>query len=530
MANGKKKWRFASFALVLALSLALSACSGNNGGNANNNNGEASKTPASTNDAGGKTEGGDEPIELTWMVNQVVLPDSEGQKYLEEKFNVKLNIISVAYADYVQRQQIMLTTGEVPDVMTVMDPNQLFKYADQGLLAEVPIETIEQYAPRTKKELDDFAPQGWYYTNYNGTNYGVPTFYGGKSTTPVTWRTDLLEKAGVTEIPDTIDEMTEAFAKLKKIGVYGLSSNGNSFYAAFQKIFGAYGVMPTQWMEKDGQVINGAVAPEAKEALAKLAEWYKAGYIDPEFVTGKDLGPKYIDGVYAFGDNASIYGLDESDPNSSISALKNANPDGKLEFGQFPAGPNGDRGGWSWGTAGNAMAFGKQLEKEPEKLQRALEMIDALINDEETFVRMSYGIQGTHWDFANGKDLTEGIKFLPPYDDNVKLNEEGLDKSKTLFAGRPNSTIFYKYFGDKYMEINEKYAQYPVADLFGKADIMPSSGEYWGDLLKLKVEAYAKIIRGDEPIEYFDSFVKQWNELGGAQLQKEAQELYDSTK
>ena len=70
----------------------------------------------------------------------------------------------------------------------------------------------------------------------------------------------------------------------------------------------------------------------------------------------------------------------------------------------------------------------------------------------------------------------------------------------------------------------------PVWDNFGKSDVLPSSGKYWGDLTKLKLDAYVQIVRGDKPVSYFDEFVKQWNDMGGAQLEKEANELYKSVQ
>ena len=523
-----KKGLYSGFIKSIAAGMLMTSVLAGCGGGS-----ETAVTPAaSAKPSPGQTAAQDEkPVELSWMVNNIVLPDSEGQKYVEQKFNVKLKMIAVSNADYAQRQQIMMSTGEVPDVMFVLDPNELKKYADQGLLAEVPMNLIEQYAPRTKALFQKYAPQGWYYTEQKGKNYGLPTLYGGQFTTPVAWRTDLLNKAGVTKIPETIDEMTAAFEALKKIGVFGMSSDGNSYYAAFQKIFGAYGVMPTQWMVKDGKIVNGAVQPEAKEALTLLADWYKKGYIDPEFVTGKDLGPKQLDGVFAFTDNSNVSATDETNPGSSITALKKLNPNGRLEFGPLPKGPKGQSGGWSWGSAGNMYAFGVQLAKEPEKLKKALEILESAINDEDVFLMLSYGIKGKHWDFKNGTDLKEGVKQLAPYDDAKKLQEQGIyGGGKTFFGGTPDLELYNKYYGEKYLNINKTYGANAITDIFGKPDILPSAGQYWGDLKKLKVETYAKIIRGDIPVSNFDSFVKQWNDMGGEQLRKEGQALYDSMK
>jgi len=513
---------------VAVLSTAvLAGCSSNNTSNTSSGK-EASVAPSATTASSTANATPKAPVELKWLFRGGMLENAEALAYVNQKFNAVIKPTVVPAADYVNKQQLMLSSGDVPDVMLVLDPNTLKKYADQGLLAEVPVDTIAKYAPKVKAALDKDAPQGWFYSAQGGKNYGLTTLYTGNYTTPVEWRTDLLEKAGITKVPATIDEMTAAFEALKKINVYGMNTNGNSYYAAFQKIFGAYGVMPTQWMLKDGKIVNGAVVPEAKEALTLLADWYKKGYIDPEFITGKDLGTKFIDGKYAFNDNGSVFDLDETNAKSAIAAIKKVSPQGKLAFGTMPKGPTGKMSGWSWGTAGSIYVFGKQLEKQPEKLQKALEIMESAITDEETYVRLAYGVKGKHWDFANGQNLDDGVKQLSPYDDTAKLQAEGIAFGQTFFGGVARLDLNGKYTGKKVTDISEAYGKPAQWDVFGKSDILPSSGKYWGDLTKLKTETYAKIIRGDLPITAFDSFVKQWNDMGGAQLEKEANDLYNS--
>ncbi|WP_127587025.1 extracellular solute-binding protein [Paenibacillus koleovorans] len=475
-------------------------------------------------------------IEFNWMNYPAVMQDnSYAQKLIESKFNVKLKkMYAIPNSDYFQKQQIQLATGDIPDVLFVNNPGDLNKYVAQGLLAEIPVSLIEKYAPRTKANMDKQAPQGWYYTSVSGKNYGVPTFYfTGQFHTKQLWRTDLLKKAGVTKIPETIDEFTAAFAALKQIGVYGMSGTGNSFYNAFHSIFGAYGLMPTQWMLKDGKVVNAAVQPEAKEALAKLAEWFKAGYIDPDFVSGKDVSAKFASGKTAFNDSAHVASTDPDDPGSTMNSVKKIDPNGTVEFGPLPKGPRGQSGGWAWGTAGNIWAFGKQLEKSPEKMQRALQIMDSLQNDEETWLAMAWGQQGKHWDFKDpAKGVAGGLKRLEPYTDVTKLQAEGivdLQNGVTLFGAQANIDLTGKYYDQKQLA-SFKIFNKSISDIFGKSDILPSSGKYWGDLTKLKTETYAQIIIGDIPISGFDNFVKQWNEKGGAQLEKEANEFYSSIK
>src|SRR5690606_25371379 len=54
--------------------------------------------------------------------------------------------------------------------------------------------------------------------------------------------------------------------------------------------FNMYGAQPSIWVKgADGALAYGSIQPENKNALAKLAELYKDGQIDPEFAS-KDGG------------------------------------------------------------------------------------------------------------------------------------------------------------------------------------------------------------------------------------------------
>ncbi|MDF2922777.1 MAG: extracellular solute-binding protein family 1 [Paenibacillaceae bacterium] len=526
---GKGRHRAAAIAVCTAVW--LSGCSsGDNGKTA----GQPSAAAASP--TPGASQQAQELLQVDWMnAAGLIKENSYGQQTLEQRFHIKLEkVYPISSNDYKQKQQLMMSTGDIPDVLLVMDPAELSKYASQGLIAEVPLSLIQQYAPRTKSELDKVAPQGWYYSNVNGKNYGLPTLYfSGQFHSKQVWRTDLLEKAGIAKIPETIDEMTAAFAALKKIGVYGMSSTGNSYYNQFPTIFGAYGVMPIQWKLKEGKVVNGTVQPEAREALEKLAEWHKAGYIDPEFVTGKDQQLKFNSGKIAYLDNALATALDETDPNSIINAVHKVDPGGKVDFAKLPAGPRDESGGWAWGTAGNVWAFGKQMEKSPEKMQRILGILDSIQNEEDVWLSLAWGQKGVHYDYVNAAQGAEsGLKRIGEYTDMTKLQEAGIadpTNGSTFWASQGKFGFIEKYYNKQILNIYRANNK-PMVDLFGKADLLPSSGKYWPDLIKLKTEAYVKIVMGEKPVSYFDDFVKEWNQKGGSQLEKEANDLYATLK
>ena len=55
-----------------------------------------------------------------------------------------------------------------------------------------------------------------------------------------------------------------------------------------------------------------------------------------------------------------------------------------------------------------------------------------------------------------------------------------------------------------------------------------SQPQYWESLETLRKMTYVQIITGEKPVDAFDDFVKQWNEMGGAKITEEANEWYHS--
>ena len=51
--------------------------------------------------------------------------------------------------------------------------------------------------------------------------------------------------------------------------------------------------------------------------------------------------------------------------------------------------------------------------------------------------------------------------------------------------------------------------------------------EKWAELEELEKEAYLEIISGEKELDYFDTFVEEWMERGGAQITREVQEAVE---
>lgn len=453
-----------------------------------------------------------------------------GPALVEKTFGVNLTTYPTTYGDYATKLQSLLVGGDIPDVIVINDPNILQTYAAQGVLAEVDKDTIAKYAPRLYADIEKNWKVGWYYSLYNGKNYGYPLSYpSGVNSSCTGWRTDLLGRAGVDVVPDSLDEVEEAFAALKKIGVYGMSTNGTSYYAQFMTIFGAYGVMPTAWQRLDGHVINGAVAPQAKDALSRLASWYKKGYIDTEFMTTQANAQvqKFTAGKVGMWDYCGATDTDPNNPAGLLATARKADSKAEITLSLPPQGPGG-RGSWAWGPAGWIVVFGKQLENDPAKLQKILSIVDKIDANEVLGTKLQFGEEGSMYTLSDSaKGIEGGWKWTSKYADVNKQGAAGIGTIPPAI-GQPGWKVEYNaVFPDPPVAaIAEKYGHYGVYDLFGKTGSVPGSGKYLAELQNLKVKTYAQIISGASSISSFDTFVEQWNAGGGAELQKAAETLY----
>ncbi|WP_054955148.1 extracellular solute-binding protein [Paenibacillus dakarensis] len=516
----KKRIKFVS-AILLTVSLAASLLSG-----CNPKTETASPAPAA---AGEKPEAQSKPIEITWGIHfaaEGVVNDSEVQKWLEQKFNVKIKPVKVTDAS--------IASGEVPDIFMLGDPSNVIAYQNQGVLMSIDPNMLKEKMPEYYADIEK-KKELFQTVSVNNELWAIPMFIDLKPyDLAQLWRKDWLDKVGITKVPETLDEYEEAvyaFAQKDPDGngvkdTYGLTGTATSTWSSgFYSIFGAFGVEPTMWMERDGQIINGSIMPETKEALAKLQQWYKDGVIDPEFIT--DTQDSYRKKLY----NNRIGVIEEQIakgalPESPIvTEMKSLNPDSELVFARNPKGPGGD-GSWDWGIKSNFIVIGNKVKDQPEKLEKLFEILQAQSNDEETINMTSLGVKGTQWDFVESGATSGATKFLPNFEKQEQRDQVGV----RLFSFGNITTQAYR---DKYSDpkLNEAIRTYSSAPGWTDAllfSALPSDGKYKQDLTSLMQKYFAQIISGEIPLDDFDKFVTEWMAKGGEELTKEANEVYQA--
>ena len=470
------------------------------------------------------------------------------QQRFEERFNIEIEPIFLGAAAYTYAKPLMMAGGDIPDVLLEPDPIMVQRDAYHGFLLEVPYDVILKHAPNYVRVFNEGDAVGWLYANWQGRNYGVPNmFLSLRWSVPGVWRADWLRNVGIERVPETLDEMHEALKRFTfndpdgngRQDTWGMSGDVNNWWwASFADIFGAYGVTPFDWQARDGAAVWGGVLPETREALTLLNRWYREGIIHPDFVTDASrasLHRKFYNGVtgYLYYEGKFL-SLDPSSPGSLLNKMKALHPDAEVVCGVLPEGPRGLRGGRVW-AGGHVIAFGRHMAERPEAVIRVLQILDTLMTDEQLYLDTHLGQRGVHWDFRDPEvGPASGTQRIGDYTDSNVARRAllGSIESCAFFPCCGPPSIVDKYTQREDLAFSRRYRmpERALKDVLGKPDAVPSAGEYLGDLRNYQMTTFAELIRGDKPIEAFDTFVKNWHERGGRVLTEEAQELLEVKK
>ena len=486
-------------------------------------------------------------LDLVWLGNYH-FPQARDETWIEnqmeERFNVELKGLFMDQRAYLRGKPLAFMGGSIPDVIWEANTEFLRRDAYHGFLLEIPYDVIRKHAPTYMDQVNRYAPDGWLQTHWEGKNYGLPLFVGfGRHPRPGMWRMDWLRNVGIEKVPETLDETFEALWRFRhrdpdgngEKDTYGMSPvrSGNQ---AFPKVFAAFGVLPYDWMIKEGQIVWGGTLPECKEALSVLRRWYREELIDPDFLTAPEgsanriSANKFRSGRTGYQSWRGAWIQVSKRNQNSLGYyyyMKDRFPDLELAPGKFPLGPRGDCGMRAPGnTAGAVFAFGKHLERDPRKVTRVLRIFEQLAEDDEFHAEMITGERGTHWDYSDELGIVIRSEFV---EDRKKLLITRIDTANGFYA--PFSLLpesLSRYFAKDEVEYLQTHRneRYNLPRALATPQMIPSAKKHWTNLLRLQEAAFFDIIRGERDLADFDDFVEDWYDSGGREFVEDAREFY----
>ena len=495
-------------------------------------------------------------------------------KLLEYGYDVDLqNIFYENGTDkYRELLNLHIVSGDAPDIFEPKGGAYMKDYYAQGVIASWEKSRFEELCPNIMKyvnnggvdgRLKDYVDMFWDFALIDGKMVTVPGFAEAGTALPkvMLLRGDWLKNLGVTEPPSKLDDFIELMYRFAKEDpdkdgqndTYGFSTS--VIRAIFASFYG-YTSFPNpsltgsiEFYNFDGKMTCGDTLPTNKQALEVLRKCYADGVIDPEFVAqnGENTGgywaisQPFINAKIGASCHAGIghyFPPGVTGPETSGSVAKeyfavNGNYD--YVFAPWPAGPEGNFGGWTLGPAcgiGENAVYNAKMNT--EKLEAILSMMDLFSGDDDLAILGTYGIEGTHWEYSGTAEKPAAV-FKKDMTNEV-LNSVGVSAYRGFYGG-PGP------LNEHLVRIN--YYNSPLNDYIFSWQAKPGyKGGYNRDLYEstestsllspeligYRDETFIKIIRGELGLDAYDAYVTEYMKRGGEKLTQEAQAWLDAKK
>lgn len=270
----------------------LTGCGGETEQPANSTGGNGGTESTTAQESGDKAESDSASFSYN-MPNRykVWLEDLNYWKDMQELSGVKVELVDSGESDdsYYQSIDLAVGSGTLGDAAIVRQ-SQAAVYGAQGAFMDLkPL--IDEKAPNIKAYIEANPDYAAMVTSEGGAIYGLAV-ENPLYTNLTFYRSDHFEKAGITELPATIDEFTEVLRTLKS--QYGSGTGyypwvGREGYLHFAECFEC-----NDTIDESGKVhgvYNGGNGYDIyADGFKDLVAWYHTLYseklIDPEWVAG----------------------------------------------------------------------------------------------------------------------------------------------------------------------------------------------------------------------------------------------------
>ena len=334
-----------------------------------------------------------EPVELSYFFRASKDDDGQYGIYKEAAYMTGVmakTTVSKSNSDLTQAFNLMLASGEIPDLVFTQDELQFMKYGMDG--AFVPLNKHFDKMPNFKKFLEENPTVKKNLTAVDGNIYYLPFCPGGKTAQGWFVREDWMEKLGLKN-PTNAEELYDVLTAFKTQDPNG---NGKAdeipFFGATTTIADFFPLWDARqsWYLKDGSIGFGPLDPEYKTALQNIIKWYNEGLLDKEIVTSKS-SPRDRVLTENIGGMTCDWFASTSRVNDTIKDIPGFKftpfaPPKDIILGQRAANSN-----YGWGIYSGT-----------KYLDIAVKYLDFWFSEKGSNL-INFGKEGVHWNMVDGK-------------------------------------------------------------------------------------------------------------------------------
>lgn len=344
----------------------------------------------------------------------------------------------------------------------------------------------------------------WHETAYNGKIMGIPIPRGVMSTQILYKRTDLLEKLGISEEPQSFDEFLELCTELTRPqeNIWAL---GAVPLDLIRQMLG----ISNNWREKDGELVRSIEEPEQEAALEAARRMVDAGVLSPDAFASQNNDRK---NWFVSGRNYLMMDTFSAWPN--FEQMHGMGDEFVMEAMRTP-GFDGDPSqacAWLGNPTYGVSAIRKDAEDRVPTLLRVLNYLAAPFGTEEYLFRV-YGQEGVHYELEGNDPV---------------LNDRG--KSETPLGFRYLTDAPWPiYVPGNRGSTQRWYDGQRIAVDYGLSD--PALGLYSetdareGATIGGRVDDLTNdILQGRKPVSAWADGVTAWRNAGGDRIRAELEQ------
>lgn len=379
-------------------------------------------------------------------------------------------------------------------------------YASKGVI--IPInELLDDYGSHIKEV---FTEDDWKsVTDKDGNIWGIPASRAYVAY-PTYVRADWLDKLGHS-MPSTVDELEEILKAFKEKDPDGngqddtiplatdLASLRQGMLGGF--IAGEYGY--SNWIDPaDNKVKPVEMHPGYKDFLAKMAHWYKEGYIDKEAFTKDDapslLRTNRVGAVIKWYSRVTL-----NQPN-----LIKTFPE--MDY-QIAEGITGSEGMLQTTTRLNSSAL--LISRKAEHPEAAIKFIDWVYQDISNWLTAVRGVEGKDWKWQDRENLIyELISNDKKYGAEF-ASSQLVDLRFNASTTSPETAMMVDYFINKMFLFDTAKSTIDYNIIYDQAQLLNKVPNK-ADLQRLLDEESIKFIMGARPLSDYDAFIDELMKAG----------------
>lgn len=420
-------------------------------------------------------------------------------KEIEEETGIRLNIVAIHNNEYSDKVNLVITSGNLPDIFTVGPASARRLGADGAFLELSPF--IDQM-PNFKKFIE-FSPETYEAAlDADGNLYCFP-YYGMGETNRRGWmyREDIFKKHNL-QLPKDYNELYKVLVKLKE-------TYPDSYPLGFRSGIKQFEMISPQWNTNDDCYYDfdkkewryGPIEDSFKELVIFFSKLFKEGLMPPDWLTittkqWQDLmSTNHCFVTIDYIGRIDFFNL----------PMRSDNPDYKLSYMPPPAGKNGKQVfAYSHFAEGGA-----EIASTSKKVNSIIDLYDFLYSEEGKELT-SWGKEGETYTVVNGVRKFINVNEMADIRKNYGITTNGagvyFDYSSHLstFSDELNTAIIEsKKFDGK---------RQPIAVL--KQNELNESAVADTAIKKHRDENIAKFIMGERDISEWSNYVAETKKLG----------------